>query len=144
MGQPLSSENAILYGGLIQAAYTMFLNPKGGDPLRPEPDGIPSGYELGAWIQMSDFIFDIVEPKFYGMAVHKVDDTSSRIIAIRGTEHAIEWLDDATAIPVPFRQVPSAARVAYGFDKIYASLKVLRRSLPGLPARALGVAPRNI
>lgn len=53
---------------------------------------------------MSDFILDISEPKFYGIVVHGLDDPNSRIIAIRGSEGALEWMDDAAAILVPFRR----------------------------------------
>ena len=118
MDQELDKAAAILYGQLVLAAYSMFDNPQGGDPMRPAPAGIPAEYELGAWIHMSDFILGDEEPKFYGIVVHRVDDPDTRIIAIRGTEGAIEWLDDATAILAPFRQVPSAGRVAAGFEKI--------------------------
>jgi triacylglycerol lipase len=89
---------------------------------------------------MSDFFLDIVEPKFYGIVAHCVDNTNSRIIAIRGTEGAIEWLDDAAALPVPFRQVPSAGHVAQGFDKIYSTLKVVKRPLSEESARAESIA----
>jgi hypothetical protein len=143
LGQPLDRQRASFYGQFIQAAYAMFKNPQSPDPLRPEPAGIPPTYELGAWIHMSDFVLDLAEQKFYGIVVHGVDDPHSRIIAIRGTEGAIEWIDDAAAIPVPFRQVPSAGRVAYGFDKIYNTLKVVKRTLPGAPARAEGAAPET-
>jgi predicted lipase len=92
---------------------------------------------------MSDFILNAEEPKFYGIVVHNLQDPNSRIIAIRGTEGAIEWLDDAAAIPVPFRQVPSAGRVAGGFDKIYASLKVVKYRLPGAVAPAAAGLPET-
>jgi Lipase (class 3) len=121
----------------------MFRQPQGGDPLRPEPAGIPAGWELGAWIHMSDFILSLKEPEFYGVVCRKIDDPDSRIVAIRGTESAMEWIDDAAALPTPFRQVPATGRVASGFDKIYSSLKVVKRRLaedravaaaaPGLP-----------
>jgi Lipase (class 3) len=140
MGQPLDKKKALFYGRFVQAAYTMFNNPQGPDPLRPEPAGIPSGYELGAWIHMSDFVLDVVQPKFYGIVVHEVSNPDSRIIAIRGTEGAIEWLDDAAAILVPFRETPSAGRVAYGFDKIYSTMKVVKRPLPA-PASAMATSP---
>lgn len=141
MGQPLDKQRALFYGKFVLAAYDMFKNPIGPDPLRPEPAGIPDGYELSAWIHMSDFIFDIVDTKFYGIVAHKVDDPDSRIVAIRGTEGAIEWIDDAAAIPVHFKQVPSAGRVAFGFDKIYKSMRVVKRTLPGAPARAMSAPP---
>jgi hypothetical protein len=78
---------------------------------------------------MSDFILNLKEPEFYGIVCRKVDNPDSRIIAIRGTEGAIEWIDDAAALPTPFRQVPDTGRVASGFDKIYSSLKVVKRRL---------------
>jgi hypothetical protein len=143
LGQPLDNQTASFYGQFVQAAYAMFRNAQNPDPLRPEPVGIPDPYELGAWIHMSDFIFDLEKPQFYGIVVHGVEDPDSRIIAIRGTEGALEWIDDAAALPVPFRQVPSAGRVASGFDKIYSTLKVVKRTLPGLAARAADAAPET-
>jgi hypothetical protein len=120
---PLDTEKAVLYGQCVLAAYTMF-DAKNADPMKPEPLGIPAGYELGAWIQMSDFILLEEIPKFYGVVVFETANPDSRIIAIRGTEGAVEWVDDGAAIPAPFRQVPGAGHVAQGFDKIYSTLKV--------------------
>ncbi len=144
MGQPLDPGKAFFYGQFVQAAYTMFKNPQGGDPLRPEPAGIPDGYELGAWIHMSDFILTLEKPEFYGIVVHGVENPDARIIAIRGTEGAIEWFDDAFAFLTHFRQVPAAGKVARGFDKIYSSLKVVKRKLAedrALEAKAAPGAP---
>ena len=143
MSQAFDSQKAFFYGQFVQAAYDMYKNPQGPDPLKPEPYGIPPSHELGAWIHMSDFIFDEEKLKFYGIVAHAVNDPDSRIIAIRGTEGAIEWLDDAAAIPVPFRQVPSAGRVVGGFDKIYSTMKVVKRALPGAKALAEGGAPEE-
>jgi hypothetical protein len=42
----------------------------------------------------------------------------------------IEWFDDAFAFLTSFRQVPDAGKVAKGFDRIYSSLKVVKRPLP--------------
>ncbi|HEY6466139.1 MAG TPA: hypothetical protein VIY69_09120 [Candidatus Acidoferrales bacterium] len=143
MSQPLDKRPALVYGQIVLAAYAMYAKPQGPDPLCPEPFEIPSGYELSAWIHMSDFVLNAEEVKFYGIVVHEIANPDSRIIAIRGTEGAVEWLDDATAIPVPFRQVPSAGRVACGFDRIYSTLKVIKRPLPRLgltPAEAQSAA----
>jgi hypothetical protein len=142
VSRPLDTAEAFLYGQFVQAAYLMYAqqNP---DPLRPEPVGIPDGYELGAWIHMSDFILADEIPKFYGIVAFNQANPDSRIIAIRGTEGAIEWIDDAAAIPVPFRQVPSAGRVAQGFDKIYSTLKVVKRPLPEFAAHAEAAVPET-
>jgi Lipase (class 3) len=143
VGQPLDSQKALFYGKFVLAAYSMFEN-ENADPLRPDPKDIPPGYELGAWIHMSDFVFNVNDPKFYGIVVHEIANPDSRIIAIRGTEGAIEWLDDASAILVPFHQVPATGRVAYGFDKIYSSLKVVKRPLAAPSAtRAEAAAPET-
>jgi predicted lipase len=131
MGLPLDPKRALFYGQFVQAAYTMFRN-QNPDPLRPEPAGIPEGWELGAWIHMSDFLLNLSTPEFYGIVAHSLADTDSRVIAIRGTEGMIEWIDDAAALPTPFRQVPGAGRVAGGFDRIYSSLKIVKRPLRGL------------
>jgi predicted lipase len=139
MGQPLDPKRAFFYGQFVQAAYTMFRN-QNPDPLRPDPAGIPEGWELGAWIHMSDFLLNRNTPEFYGIVAHSLADTDSRIIAIRGTEGMVEWIDDAAVLPTPFRQVPGAGRVAGGFDRIYGSLKVVKRPLRGLKAAAVGPA----
>ncbi|HEX5282491.1 MAG TPA: lipase family protein [Bryocella sp.] len=135
MSTPLDPAKAAAYGQFVAAAYDMFKanNP---DPLRPAPRNIPSGWELSAWINMSDFLFQTTEAKFYGIVVHEIANPDNRIIAIRGTEGIVEWLDDAASIVmVPFRQVPSAGRVAFGFDNIYSTMKVIP-----VPAEAAGFA----
>lgn len=140
MGQALDARKAFFYGKFVQAAYEMFKHP-GGDPLRPEPVGVPEGYEVGAWIHMSDFILNFNKPEFYGIVAHEISNPDARIIAIRGTEGALEWIDDAMAIPKRFGQVPSAGRVACGFDRIYKSLRVVKRRLPSeVPAEIRGAA----
>ncbi|HEY1677204.1 MAG TPA: lipase family protein [Candidatus Sulfotelmatobacter sp.] len=135
MGQPLDPQKALFYGQFVQAAYTMFGN-QNPDPLLPEPAGIPEGWELGAWIHMCDFVLTFDKPTFYGIIAHNIANPDQRVIAIRGTANAVEWVDDAAAIPTPFRQVPSAGRVAGGFDRIYTSLKIVKRPLPRLRAAA--------
>lgn len=135
MSQPFDNKEASIYGQLVQAAYAMFKDP-GPDPLRPVPTAIPKGYEVGAWIQMCDFLLEDEVTKFYGIVVHEIDNTDSRVIAIRGTETPLEWLDDSFALPVPFRQVPSGGRVARGFERIYSSMKVVKRPLASLAAEA--------
>jgi predicted lipase len=83
---------------------------------------------------MSDFILNFNKPEFYGIVAHNLQNPDLRVVAIRGTEGAVEWVDDAAAIPTPFRQVPTAGRVASGFDRIYKSLKIVKRPLKGLKA----------
>jgi hypothetical protein len=135
MGTTLDPRGAAFYGQFVAAAYDMYA--VNNDDLRPAPKNILPRWELSAWINMSDFLFQIEAPKFYGIVVHEIANPDNRIIAIRGTEGIIEWLDDAASIVmVPFKQVPSAGRVAFGFDNIYSTLKVVpvRGTEPGLTA----------
>jgi triacylglycerol lipase len=135
MSTSLDPGKAASYGQFVAAAYDMYA--VNNDDLRPAPKNLPSGWELSAWIVMSDFLFDIKAPKFYGIVAHEIANPDNRIIALRGTEGIVEWLDDAASIVmVPFRQVPSAGRVAFGFDNIYSSMKVLP-----VPHPAPGLAP---
>jgi triacylglycerol lipase len=124
MTTPLDPNLAAFYGQFVAAAYDMYAADE--NNLRPAPLNIPAGWEFSAWIDMSDFLFQIREPKFYGIVVHEIANPDNRIIAIRGTEGIIEWIDGAASIVmVPFRQVPSAGRVAFGFDNIYSTMKVV-------------------
>jgi predicted lipase len=124
MSNPLDPGKAAFYGQFVAAAYDMYA--VNHDDLRPAPKNIPPGWELSAWINMSDFFLQIKAPKFYGIIVHEIANPDNRIVAIRGTEGIIEWLDDAASIVmVPFKQLPSAGRVAYGFDNIYSTMKVV-------------------
>jgi hypothetical protein len=124
MNTPFDPGKAAFYGKFVAAAYEMYA----ADPhnLRPAPKNIPDGWEISAWINMSDFFLQIEEPKFYGIVVHDSANPDNRIVAIRGTEGIVEWLDDASSIIMTkFRQVPSAGLVAFGFDKIYSTIKVV-------------------
>jgi lipase (class 3) len=142
MNLPLNPGLAALYGQFVAAAYDMFKADE--KNLRPAPINIPPGWEFSAWITMSDFFLQISDPKFYGIVVHGIANPDNRIIAIRGTEGIVEWLDDAASIVmVPFKQVPSAGRVAFGFDKIYSTLKVTPapRVAPGQADAAVAAEP---
>jgi predicted lipase len=138
MSTPLNPGQAAFYGKFVAAAYDMYAADE--KNLRPAPKNIPAGWEFSAWIDMSDFLFQIEDPKFYGIVVHEIANPDNRIIAIRGTEGIIEWLDDAASIVmVPFKQVPSAGRVAFGFDNIYSTLKVV--PVPHTPQEGAAAEP---
>jgi len=127
MNRPLDQQEAVLYGRFVDAAYKMFKrNPALLKP-EPQPGDIPDPYELVAWINMSDFILGDEIPKFYGMIARHRERKHNFVLAIRGTEGLIEWVDDAKVHLVPFRQVPHAGRVSEGFDRIYSTLRVRKR-----------------
>ena len=128
MGRPLDKQEAVLYGKFVNGAYAMFKGPRKGTPLQPEPDpgDIPEPYELVAWVQMSDyFVLWREEPKFYGFIARHREQKHNFVLALRGTEGWVEWLDDFMARLVRFKQVPNAGRVENGFEAIYSTLKVV-------------------
>ena len=136
MGQPLDKAKAVLFGQFVNAAYAMFKRDETLLHPEPMPADIPSDFEQVAWIIMSDFVFWWQEiPKFYGVLCRHKEQKRSFVLALRGTEGWVEWLDDATARLTPFRQVPTAGKVERGFDKIYGTLKVVKRHA-GAPAAA--------
>jgi hypothetical protein len=133
MTRALDKPEAILYGRFVTAAYTMFKRDRTLLRPEPEPGDIPAPYELVAWLNMSDFIFWWREiPKFYGFIARHQQQKHNFVLAIRGTEGWVEWLDDAVVRLVPF---PEAGRVERGFNKIYSTLKVAKRHA------GVGVAP---
>ena len=139
MGRPMVNSEAILYSQLVQGAYAMFKRDRAN--LKPEPQAgdIPDPYEFVAWIHMSDFIFGRTAPKFYGLIARNKNTQEDFAVAIRGTEGATEWWDDASAYLVPFSQVPHWGRVAHGFDKIYSTLKIEQH--PQTAGRLLEAGP---
>jgi len=139
MGRTLVNGEAVSYGKFVEGAYAMYLR----DPtnLRPEPQAgdVPDTHEFVAWIHMSDFSIDETMPKFYGFVARDKIARQNFILAIRGTEGAIEWLDDAACYLVPFTQVPHAGRVAHGFDRVYSSMKIEQH--PGTAVQLLKAGP---
>jgi hypothetical protein len=65
----------------------MFL--KDDKDLRPDPRGVPAGWNVVAWITMKDFFLGRDFEKFYGIFAESMQDPSSYVLAIRGTEEAI-------------------------------------------------------
>jgi len=126
MATLLDKRAAAGYGELVNAVYAMFLS----DPHNLEPHTSSSFAPIWkqiAWIDMKDFILGFTDPRFYGVVLQATDANTTGFdyaIAIRGTEGALEWIDDALAVPVPFAPVPDSGRVAYGFNKIYSTLNV--------------------
>lgn len=124
---------AATYGSFVQAVYYMY----DADPnnLTPAPLGIPQGYELIAWIQMTDFVLGPTTKYFYGFLARK-ELESSFVLALRGTSNVLEWWDSFHAILVPFKQVPAAGEVADGFARIYDTLEVVPASPGGVSSRS--------
>jgi hypothetical protein len=118
---------AFFYGQFVDGAYTLYeRDPNNARPL-PQTRDIPDGYEMVAWIQMSDFFFWYRLPMgFYGLMARNRTDHHQYVVALRGTKSMVEWWDDGVTRLVRFRPVPDAGRVECGFDTIYSTLRVIK------------------
>ncbi len=127
-GAPYDPGNAVLYGRFISLAYAMYQKSPGNLTPEPAPD-FPFGYELTAWILMRDFVFGSTAPLFYGFIAHSSENPSHAILAIRGTANEVEWWDDSNALGMTPFPVANCGNVALGFERIYATLEVVERSI---------------
>lgn len=91
MSTPLDPGKAAFYGQFVAAAYDMYA--VNNDDLRPAPTHIPPGWELSAWINMSDFLFQIKAPKFYGIVVHETLTTGIETILKSLLTNDAVWSD---------------------------------------------------
>ncbi len=130
---------AVLYGQFVDAAYQMYGSAPN-NPAPPPPSSLPAGYKFIAWVQMKDFVIETGDWTFYGLIAQSTADTQKFILAIRGTSNLTEWWDDLTSmVPVP---LAGFGEVAYGFNRIYQTLRVVDyapREAPGVAA-----APRSL
>lgn len=116
---------ATLLGQFVEAAYTMFEdNP--GEMTPPASSDFPAGYQPIAGVTMRDFTFGSTGPIFYGFVAKKTASPDELVMAVRGTEGGIEWWDDLQSIfQVKFR-VPGCGYVAYGFNRIYETIELVK------------------
>ena len=80
---------------------------------------------------MQDFVLGNTAPLFYGFIAHTSENPSHAIFAIRGTANEVEWWDDSNALGMTPFPVANCGNVALGFEKIYATLEVVERSVTG-------------
>jgi lipase (class 3) len=118
---------AVLYGQFLQVAYWMYASAPN-NPTPTPPAAFLADYEFFAWVQMRDFVIEEGDWTFYGIIAQRRSKPNEYVLAIRGTENLTEWLDDLTsAIPVP---LAGFGQVAYGFQRIYQTLRVVDYSPP--------------
>jgi hypothetical protein len=131
---PFDPVDAVEYGLLIEAVYTMNAN-AAGSSTPPIQSDFPPGYKLIAWVQMKDFVLSSTALKFYGVVAQSITQPHRFVLALRGTEGAVEWLDDATSVwKTPFK-IPGSGSVSVGFNTIYETMVIVEA-----PSAALGTA----
>jgi hypothetical protein len=114
--------DAVSYGRFVGAAYSMYdANPTNLTP--PKSPDFPAGYEIAAWIQMSDFLNGEQKRVFYGFIAEPQQHSEPCVLALRGTQGFTEWWDALHWDLVPFR-APGSGLVASGFADVYDTVVV--------------------
>jgi predicted lipase len=106
-----SISEALELGQFVLAAYDLFT---ANDPPNFAP---PGGYSLVSKIYADDITDDIPDYKVFGFIARSGVDV---VVAIRGTENALEWIINSLFLPVPFPYV-SAGRTEQGFTYFYST-----------------------
>jgi hypothetical protein len=122
----MNVSDAVSRGRFVVAAYSMYdASPANLTP--PKTPDFPVGYEIAAWIQMSDFLNGKRRHVFYGFIAEARHRSGPCVLALRGTQGFTEWWDALHWDLVPFR-APGSGLVASGFADVYDTVVVTPRS----------------
>lgn len=78
-------------------------------------------YKLLYNVQMNDDTIIGIQLGYYGFIAQNKNAPYNYVMAIRGTQAAVEWFDDALINPLPFKDVANGGQVAAGFLALFES-----------------------
>ena len=139
--------SAIQYGQLINAAYAVppeNLTNRAGEVIQAGLVAGGSTFEVITTIYANDLATDMAplrSSKVVSIGLILQAATGGAVIALRGTEGIMEWIQDARFLAVPCPFLPGAGNTEDGFTAMYQSLAIspstgetsVVRSLAGLP-----------
>jgi hypothetical protein len=139
--------SAIQFGQVIDAAYAVppeNLANRAGEIIQAGLLGGESAFEVITTIYANDLATDMNPlrgSKAVSIGFILQAATGAAVIALRGTEGILEWIQDARFLSVPCPFLPGAGNTEDGFTAMYQSLAVslnaggssVTKSLPGLP-----------
>lgn len=138
--------SAIQYGQLIKAAYAVppeNLTNRAGEVIQAGLVAGGSTFEVITTIYANDLATDMAplrNSKVVSIGLILQAATGGAVIALRGTEGIMEWIQDARFLTVPCPFLPGAGNTEDGFTAMYQSLAIspssgatsVVRSLAGL------------
>lgn len=122
---------AIQFGQLVDAAYAVSpnnLTNRAGQVVDAGPMGAGTAYEVVTTIYANDLATDINPLRANDLVsiglILQASATGDAVIAIRGTEGILEWVQDAKFLAVPCPFLSSGGNTEDGFTAMYDSMTV--------------------
>lgn len=150
----ITNSQAAPYGLLLMYAMDMYnALPAPRNILTPPPDPriTAAGWTVIAYLTGQDAIFrgdgsiGQAGRVYYGFLAQNMIDPTQCVVAVRGTNGLVEWVEDAEFVPIAYPPYP-ALSVEQGFWGIYASMTLVRpdgSSVGGKAADGLAVLVQN-
>jgi hypothetical protein len=151
---PLTNTRAAAYGLLAMHAMDMYRTQPGSPTPSPAAGLAAAGWTVIAYVSGTDTVLPrgVRGPLqmaaggtvCYGFAARNA--AGELVVAIRGTDGFVEWIEDAEFVPIPYAPaiaLPAggpAIMVEQGFWGVYASLRLLDRDGKALGDLAPAVA----
>jgi hypothetical protein len=126
----MNLNSAIQFGQLINAAYAVppdNLANRAGEIIQVGLSGGGTAFEVITSIYANDLATDMDSlrgSKVVSIGLILQATTGDAVIALRGTEGIMEWIQDARFLSVPCPFVPGAGNTEDGFTAMYRSLVV--------------------
>jgi predicted lipase len=122
----MNINKAILYAQLVNEAYAIDPNDTDNRAGKPVPAANPT-YEVVTTIYANDLCTEINPERgkqrvSIGLILQSLT-SGEVVIAIRGTEGAMEWIHDAQFLPVNCPFLPAAGNTEDGFTSMYLSMR---------------------
>jgi hypothetical protein len=140
--------SAIQFGQLIGAAYNVppeNLSNRAGEVIQAGLVGGGTAFEIIATVYANDLATDVSPLQIDKVVslglILQAPTSGDAIIALRGTEGIMEWVQDAKFLAVPCPVLPNSGNTEDGFTAMFRSLTIapaadsptVTKSLPTLP-----------
>src|SRR6266849_4986876 len=139
--------SAIVFAQLVNAAYAVpptNLTNRAGEIVHTGGDG-GAGYEVVTTLYANDLATDMQPARSNNVVsiglIFQAPATGDVVIALRGTEGVLEWIQDAKFLAVPCPFLPAAGNTEDGFTAMYISMTATNAGGAPLLAKAVPALP---
>lgn len=139
---------SIVFGRLVNAAYAVpptNLANRAGEIIDTGAGSGAAAYEVVTTIYANDLATDMNPARINNVVsiglILQATATGDVVVALRGTEGIMEWIQDAKFLAVPCPFLRSAGNTEDGFTAIYNSMTTANASGSPLVAKAVSALP---